>query len=143
VRRLLLDSIERTAVDTARASGFPPEIEPIVVVREEESIPATYNDPALVDRLADAFTAALGEERVVEEEPVTGGEDFSLYALGGEIPIAIFWLGAVDPAKIEAAAESGETLPSLHSAGFAPLAAPAIRTGVTAMTAGVLELMGE
>ena len=36
-------------------------------------------------------------------EPVMGGEDFSRFALGGEIPIAIFWLGSIEAAKIAAA----------------------------------------
>ncbi len=79
---------------------------------------------------------------MVEREPVMGGEDFSRYALEGEIPITIFWLGAVDPAKLASHQEKGIALPSLHSSRFAPLAEPAIRTGVTAMVAAVLELMG-
>ena len=141
VRRLLLDSIRQTTLETARSAGFPPELEPIVGIREEEYTPSTYNDPALVERLGRVFTATLGEQQVATMEPVMGGEDFSRFALEGEIPIAIFWLGSIDRAKIDAAEESGRPLPSLHSAEFAPLAAPAIRTGATAMTAAVLDLM--
>ena len=142
VRRLLLDSIRRTAVETAAAAGFPDELAPIVVVRVEESTPSTYNDPDLAARLLPVWRQALGEEAVRELEPVMGGEDFSRYALEGEIPIQMFWLGAVDPAAVERAAASGESLPSLHSSRFAPLPEPALATGVTAMTAAVLELMG-
>ncbi len=58
-----------------------------------------------------------------------------------DIPIAIFWLGAIEPSVVEAAAAEGRTLPSLHSSGFKPDAKPAIRTGVTGMTAVVLDLM--
>ena len=36
---------------------------------------------------------------------------------------------------------TGKPLPSLHSPLFAPAADPTIKTGVTAMTAAVLELM--
>jgi len=141
VRAYLLDAIERTARETARGAGFPEELLPVVAVKREESTPSTYNDPDLVDRLERVFTAALGAERVRRLGPVMGGEDFSRYGLEGEIPIAIFWLGAVDPAAVEAAEGSGPALPSLHSSEFAPLPAPAIRSGVTAMTAAVLDLM--
>jgi hippurate hydrolase len=143
VRRVLLDSIRRTTLETARSAGFPPELEPIVGIREEEYTPSTYNDPELVERLRGVFAEALGEERVASVEPVMGGEDFSRFAIEGEIPITIFWLGSIDRATIEAAEASGRPLPSLHSAEFAPVAAPAIRTGTTAMTAAVLDLMGK
>lgn len=141
VRELLLEGIRQTAISTARAAGFPPELEPVVEIAEEEFTPSTYNDPELIERLRGVFSRALGPDRVVDSEPVMGGEDFSRYAAGGEVPITLFWLGAVPPAKIAGAEESGEVLPSLHSAEFAPDAEPAIRTGVTAMTAAALDLL--
>jgi amidohydrolase len=143
VRRYLLDAIRRTAEETARAAGFPDDLLPVVTPRDEEYTPSTFNDPALVERLTTALSAALGEEAVARLQPVMGGEDFSRYALDGEIPITLFWLGAVDPLKISEAAETGAVLPSLHSSEFAPLPGPAIRTGVMAMTSAVLELMGK
>jgi hippurate hydrolase len=39
--------------------------------------------------------------------------------------------------------DEGVPLPSLHSSRFAPDAEPAIRTGVRAMTAAALELLGD
>ncbi|MFQ5694773.1 MAG: amidohydrolase, partial [Terriglobia bacterium] len=57
------------------------------------------------------------------------------------IPIFLFWVGGVDPARYQRAQENGETLPSLHSSQFAPLPEPTLRTGVKAMTAAVLDLM--
>jgi hippurate hydrolase len=53
----------------------------------------------------------------------------------------MFWLGAVEPAKVEASKKSGKPLPSLHSSLFEPLPEPTLRTGVKAMTSAVLELM--
>ena len=53
----------------------------------------------------------------------------------------MFWLGAVDPVKVEASRQSGKPLPSLHSSLFAPLPEPTLRTGIKAMTGVVLELM--
>ncbi len=141
VRRLLLDGIRGVAQGTARAAGFPDDLLPVVQVAEEEFTPSTYNDPELVEKLGEHLRGVLGGERVQAKQPVMGGEDFSRYALEGEIPIAMFWLGAVDPARIESARQRGEPLPSLHSSQFAPQPEPAIRTGVTAMVAAVLGLM--
>jgi hippurate hydrolase len=141
VRQALLDSIRRVAEDTALAAGIPAELAPLVTWSEEEATPSTYNDPQLTERLRQVFIAALGEDRVAEVPPVMGGEDFGRFSLEGEIPSTIFWLGAVDPARMAAAQASGESLPSLHSSEFAPLPEPTLRTGVTAMSAAVLDLM--
>ena len=58
-----------------------------------------------------------------------------------KIPATIFWLGASDPEKVRQSRESGVPLPGLHSALFAPVPEPTLRTGVKAMTSAVLELM--
>ncbi|MBM3871817.1 MAG: amidohydrolase, partial [Verrucomicrobia bacterium] len=39
--------------------------------------------------------------------------------------------------------KTGRTLPSLHSSKFAPVPEPTLKTGVIAMTAAVLELVGK
>jgi len=48
----------------------------------------------------------------------------------------------VDPAKVAESKKTGQPLPSLHSSLFAPVPEPTIKTGITAMTAAVLNLMG-
>jgi hippurate hydrolase len=53
----------------------------------------------------------------------------------------MFWLGATDPARLREARETGARVPGLHSSEFAPLPEPAIRAGVKAMTAAVLDLL--
>lgn len=142
VRRRVLDGIKRVAMGVAISSGVPPELEPVVTIAEEESIPASYNDPDLVDRIVGVFRRTFGDDRVVEVEPVMGGEDFSLYGLQQrKVPIFMFRVGAVDPRKYADYHDSDRPLPSLHSSEFLPLAEPAIRTGVTAMTSAVLELL--
>ncbi len=141
VRKNVLASIERITKNVALAAGVPQERAPIVAVNEDEFTPATYNDPQLTQRLTRALQKVLGNDNVVEKEPVMGGEDFGRFALGGDIPISLFWLGGVDPEKKQRFASEGKPLPSLHSSEFAPLPEPAIRTGVTALTTAVLELM--
>jgi hippurate hydrolase len=141
VRQHILASIKRIAEGTALAAGVPSDHAPIVRVSETEYAPATYNDPALAERLATAFTAALGAGNVVRMPPVMGSEDFGRFGLDQQIPAVSFWVGAVDPAKIAQSKQTGVPLPSLHSALFAPVPEPTIRTAVKAMTAAVLELM--
>ena len=71
-----------------------------------------------------------------------GSEDVGLFSLGRtRFPRVMYWLGAADPGKAGAARQTGVPLPGLHSALFAPDYAPAIRTGVTAMTAMALDLL--
>jgi hypothetical protein len=53
----------------------------------------------------------------------------------------MFWLGTSDPVKYKDAVENGTRLPGLHSSEFARLPEPAIRTGVSAMTAAVISLL--
>ncbi len=142
VRKKLLASIERIATHTALAAGIPKELAPIVEVLEGESTPATYNDPALTQRVKAACEQALGAENVLPWPQIMASEDFGHFGLENrQIPCCIFWLGAADPAKVAASKESGTPLPSLHSAWFAPLPEPTLRTGVKAMTSAVLDLL--
>jgi hippurate hydrolase len=106
-----------------------------------ESTPATFNDAALAERLRTFATAALGKDRVSEARAIMASEDVGLFTLGGAIPGVMYWLGAADPAKLEESRKTGVPLPSLHSPLFAPDYAPAITTGVTAMTAIALDLL--
>lgn len=143
VRRQLLDSIERVMIQTAAAAGVPEELAPIVEVSENEFTPSTYNNPELTDRLGNVFKKTLGDQAVIFTDPVMGGEDFGMYSLEDHsIPASMFWLGAVQREKFAEYQASGKALPSLHSSEFAPDATTALRTGVAAMTAAVMDLMG-
>lgn len=139
VRDNILADIRRTADGLAEAYGVPADRMPIVKVLE--STPATLNDSPLADRLRKSATAALGPDHVEEAKAVMGSEDVGLFTLDGKIPGVMFWLGAADPAKLAESHRTGIALPSPHSALFAPVYAPAIKTGVTAMTAMSLDLL--
>ncbi len=141
VRQRILASIARIAKNTALAAGIPEALAPIVKVSDTEVTPATYNDPKLTERLAGAFEKTLGASNVVRWPPIMGSEDFGNFSLDNQIPSCMFWLGAVEPTKVEASKTSGKPLPSLHSSLFEPLPEPTLRTGVKAMTTAVLELM--
>lgn len=141
VRKRLLGAIERITKSTAAAAGIPDDRAPIVKINEAEFTPATYNDPKFTERVARLFEKALGVDNVMQVPPVMGAEDFGVFSLEQQIPSAIFWLGTVDPAKVEESKRTGKPLPSLHSSLFAPVPEPTLRNGVKAMTAAVLDLL--
>jgi len=141
VRKRVLASIERIARGIAMAAGIPEDRAPIVKVSDTQFTTPLYNDPQLTERLATAFAKALGQDNVVKLQPVMMSEDFGFLSLDQKIPAVQFTLGAVDPAKVKVSKETGTPLPSLHSALFAPLPEPALRTGIKAMTSAVLDLM--
>jgi amidohydrolase len=144
VRRNILAAIERTARGVALAAGVPEDRAPIVQVNQAESVPVTYNDPALAARLKTALNAGLGSPNVLEGKSAMVSEDFGLFGLEGRrIPCFMLWLGAADPGKLADSLRTGRALPSLHSSLFAPLPEPAIRTGVLAMSSAVLELLAQ
>jgi hippurate hydrolase len=108
----------------------------------DESSPATYNNPEVVKRLMGVFKSWLGEERTASTKPIMGAEDFGLFGRTEEkIPICMFWLGTVAPERFAESQRGGKPLPALHSSQFLPMMEPTFKTGVTAMTAAVLELM--
>lgn len=138
VRKSILEDIQRTADGIAMVAGVPAERKPLVDVLLPHLGSVTYNDPALTARVRGTLVTALGAENVVDLEPVMVSEDFGKFGLDDrKIPTVLFWLGAVDPAKIA----SGVPLPSLHSSVYAPMAEPALRTGVTAMSDTAIALL--
>ncbi|HEY8187317.1 MAG TPA: amidohydrolase [Pyrinomonadaceae bacterium] len=141
VRKRVLASIERITKNIALAAGIPDDRAPIVKISDTQGTTATYNEPQLTERLATVFAKVLGQENVVKLPPVMMSEDFGYLSQDQKIPATLFTLGAVDPAKVRQSKETGTSLPSLHSALFAPLPEPTLRTGVKAMTSVVLELM--
>lgn len=138
VRKQILEAIERIAKGESLAAGSPRP--PTMAVTE--GTPATYNDPELMKRLLPAVVRAVGAQNVREGAPVMGGEDFSEYGRAG-VPAVLFWIGTVEPARHQAAQKAGETLPSLHSAGFTPDRERTLRTGVTTLVTAALELLGK
>ncbi|MBO6689233.1 MAG: amidohydrolase [Hyphomonas sp.] len=139
-RSMLLEGIERIAKAQALAFGAP---EPEIFI-EPDYTPSTYNEPALAAKAAAAIADVIGAENIDQVDPVMGGEDFSQYGrTDANIPGLIFWVGAVEPGKWQAAQDSALGLPSLHSPFFAPDYEPTIETGVKSMTASALALFND
>lgn len=142
-RRHLIESIRRIVRAQAESAGMPAEKMPEVMVSDDQA-PALYNQPALCAEVRKLCEAELGESNVLTREPVMGAEDFAEYGLTKEkVPLCMFWLGTQSPEAVEEARAKGTTLPSLHSPYFKPVPEPTITTGVRAMTATVLGLLGK
>jgi hippurate hydrolase len=139
----LIASIQRICLHLAEAAGVPADRMPVVMVAEHRN-PVTINDPALARRLNGVFRTWFGEARVTPAEAATYGEDFTEFGrTSPKVPIAIFSLGGTDPAKWADAQKTGAPLPGNHSALFAPLPEPTLKTGITAMSAAVLDLLAK
>ncbi|MHC5110511.1 MAG: M20 metallopeptidase family protein [Planctomycetota bacterium] len=139
-RRVLLDGIRDVTRHVCRAMGCTKD--PLVHVREDEHTPSTFNDPMLADAAGAVFRKIVGKDRVIEQSPVMGGEDFGRYPKHLEVPGLIFWLGAVRQDAYDASRQpGGAPLPSLHSSKFAPDPEPTITTGVKSMTSLALSLL--
>jgi amidohydrolase len=141
VRDQIIADVRRTAEGIAVGYGVAQDRMPVVTVSQTEITPVTANDAALTERMRKIALVALGPDRVDEADSVMGSEDVGLFSLDGKIPAMMFRLGASDPAKLSHARETGVPLPGQHSPLFAPVYAPTITTGVTAMTAMALDLL--
>jgi hippurate hydrolase len=143
VRAHTLEAVNRICRGEAIAAGIPEDRMPIVKVADEHT-PALRNDPALTQRLRQAFVAWFGAETVKTIDPEMGGEDFSEFGRTVErVPVCMFRIGAVAPEKIAESSRTGTPLPSLHSSKFLPVPEPTIKTGITATTAAVLDLLAK
>lgn len=141
-RAKLIDGIKRIVKGEAMTAGIPEDRMPVVISRDDEFTPSTYNTPQFSREMAALFKKRFGDERVRETKPVMGGEDFSRYRREDEtINSMIFWVGGVPMDEYQAAKKSGAKLPSLHSPLWAPDAEKVVATGAEALTAAALNLM--
>ncbi|HEY4366153.1 MAG TPA: amidohydrolase [Steroidobacteraceae bacterium] len=136
VRQHLLKSIERIAKAEAAAAGAPKEPR----IERYEGANALVNDPALSQRVSAALLRDLGPQRVQDMPPEMASEDFSEFQ-GAGVPTLMLRVGATQQSTYDAAMKSGATLPSLHSALFAPDREKTIKGMVAAEVIGLRELM--
>lgn len=138
----LIESIKRITRALAEAAGMPPEKMPEVIV-SEESASALYNQPEFAEAVRKSLEKELGKEQVIPREPSMGAEDFSEFGMTADkVPLCMFWLGTQPPEKVREAKEQGKNPPSLHSPFFKPEPEPTLRTGVRALTAAALDVLG-
>lgn len=134
-RQLLLSGITRKAKAAAVSVGAK---EPEITV--SEGTPSLFNDPKLTGKIQGALAKQMGAANVLSAEQVMGGEDFSQYGRQG-VPILMFALGTINQNRLNRFAGMGASMPSLHSPRYFPDFDESIETGVSAMSAAVIELL--
>jgi amidohydrolase len=101
VMERISSSVERIAVNTARALGAEAEVR-----FADAPYPPLYNDPEMTEFVREVAQDVLGEQNVEEPEaPCMGAEDFAFYLQ--KAPGALIYLG-VNP-------NPDEPYPSLHN----------------------------
>ncbi|MFH8793499.1 amidohydrolase [Streptomyces sp. NPDC017941] len=141
IRARVRAAVERIVRGEALVAGAEREPEFTAL----DAFPVLVNDEPAVARTMGAVAVALGEGQVVDPGPVTGSEDAGLFGTAAKAPVCYWLFGGCDPDTYATAAAAGtldRDIPSNHSPRFAPEAAPAVTTGVTAMTAAALEWLG-
>jgi len=136
-RAKLLKSIERVAINTARAAGVPEDLLPEVIV-SPDGAPTTTNDAALAQRVRTAMERGMGADAFVDwHQTDMGAEDFpDMVNVTPPIPSVYFEIGGTAPERLASGDWSDH-----HSPLFRIEPAESIKAGVEAMTLAALELL--
>jgi amidohydrolase len=126
-RERFYERIRRTITETAAATGATAE-----VTITENAIP-TVNPPELMARTRAAVTRALGEDHVLNGQPVMPAEDFAYFQQA--VPGIFFFYGVNPPGVTQA-----EAAPNHNPRFF--VHEPAMETALRAMLAVTLDRVG-
>ncbi|KAL9617895.1 MAG: hypothetical protein Q9160_007322 [Pyrenula sp. 1 TL-2023] len=116
------------------------------VFKPTSSFPLTVNDPKVTAAINESFTTFFGpEHHQPQMESVLGSEDFSILATAVDRP-SCFWVfgGVVSEEewnKMENEDRLETDIPVNHSAFFAPVVQPTLKTGVEALAVGALAFL--
>ncbi|KAI4247088.1 MAG: hypothetical protein LQ352_006235 [Teloschistes flavicans] len=139
VQEQLLDSIARIARAECDAGRCPqaPEITNIA------HAPATVNSDSESKVLKASFVKYF-QGNATSMDPLSGSEDFSILARAINRPYIFWGLGGCEPVKWDEAKKNGNIgeIPGNHSAEFAPVIEPTLRTGTDALALAALTFLG-
>lgn len=140
-RQILLEGIQRIAVNMGRVAGLPEDKLPEVII-SDESVPPTTNNNDLVRRLKAAWSRNIGDGAVIDlPTKGMGAEDFPLFTVDPTIPSVYWAIGGTPQADFDAAANGGPPVPSHHSPLFRISPEPSVRAGVESTVVALLEMM--
>lgn len=105
-RKHVADSVRRIATNVAESLGTTAEVK----IPMSSAYPVTFNNHALADEMRPVLESVAGANRVVDEKPVTGAEDFAFVA--EKVPSMYIGLGGRSP-SIRA-----DQAPGHHTPGF-------------------------
>ncbi len=133
-------SVERVIRGVAASAGAPQEPR----IEAQFGLPATVNDPAATARIIGTFSEQFGADNIVDIGVLTGSEDVSWFARDAGVPLVFWFWGGLDAAEFAAASAAGTvdtTIPTPHSALFAPIIEPTLSVGIQALTTGAREFL--
>jgi amidohydrolase len=140
-REILLDAIERIAVNMGRVAGLPEDLLPEVIV-SDESVPPTVNDTQLTERLRSVWRKELGEDIFYESKREgMGAEDFPFFTTDPYIASTYFSVGGTPQAEFDAEEAGGPAVPSHHSPLFKVQAEESVLLGVEATVIALRDLL--
>ena len=137
------EAIIRISRGAALSAGLTEDKMPLIKFSKQDNPPVS-NDPVLVNNTVSSMKDILGQNRVIQVDPATVAEDFGKYGKTEEkVPIALFWVGAVNPDTYNDHLKNGTRLAPLHNSGFAPDFAPTFTGGVSAMSKAVIDILAK
>ena len=140
-RKILLEGIERIAVNTGRAAGLPEDKLPEVII-SNESVPPTVNDADLARQLRAAWVDALGADMMHVSPPEgMGAEDFPFFTVDPDIRSVYWSIGGTPQADLDAEKAGGPPVASHHSPLFKIAPEPSVTAGVESTVVALMTLL--
>jgi len=126
----IISAVKRICCAECSASNSPRDPEFTTL----DSYPMTENDSIATAKLAEAFKAQFGDKSH-ETQPASASEDFSVFGRNWKVPYVFWFVGGTDPKVYLEAKEKNQinSIPSNHSAKYAPVIHPTLKTGLQAM----------
>jgi len=140
-RKLLLDAIERVAINMGRVAGLPDDLLPEVIV-EGDGVPPTVNDIELTQQLRNVWAEEFGGDIFYEaKRDGMGAEDFPYFTTDPYIPSTYFAVGGTPQADFDAEADGGPAVPSHHSPLFKISPEESVTLGVEATVVALRDML--
>jgi metal-dependent amidase/aminoacylase/carboxypeptidase family protein len=140
-REKLLASIRRIVKAECEASGST--VAP--VFRMTRHLPNTVNDESMMKTLVKSFSEYFGDDFDANIPTTTISEDFSVLATAQGRPCAFWHWGGIEEGLWDQRLKEGriDDIPANHTARFAPVIQPTMRTGINALCVAALAFFDE
>lgn len=139
VREKVLSAIKRIVKAESEASGVetPPKIEQI------SHFPLGVNDPQRTYQIQETFRRYLGPDNTLKMPMSLASDDVSELATPFGIPMVLWGFGGTDPKTWDEAQRNGtlDHLPKQHTARWAPVIEPTLKTGIDAIALAALTFL--
>lgn len=140
-REKLLASIRRIVKAECQASGST--VEPVFKITRH--LPNTVNDELMMKILGKSFSEYFGDNFDANIPTTTIAEDFSILATSQGRPCAFWHWGGIEEGLWDQRLKEGriDDIPANHTARFAPVIQPTMRTGIDALCVAALTFFSE